>query len=67
MILLCYDLLTMKNVLLSHQPVGCDGQLGSGIVEDKCHICGGKNCHTVEGVYDEEDLTLGESYSGGSV
>ncbi len=39
--------------------VGCDGQLGSDLKEDKCRVCGGdgSNCNTVEGVLDNEVIS----------
>ncbi|UYV74611.1 PAPLN [Cordylochernes scorpioides] len=42
-------------------PIGCDGQLGSELEEDKCHECGGRgrNCHTILGTYTEDNLQVG--------
>lgn len=43
------------------QPVGCDMMLGSRIREDRCQQCGGNgsSCKTVEGVFGDQDLTVG--------
>uniref|UniRef100_A0A7E4W9T4 Papilin n=1 Tax=Panagrellus redivivus TaxID=6233 RepID=A0A7E4W9T4_PANRE len=42
-------------------PLGCDGKLGSSQKSDKCGVCGGdgSTCKTVEGIFDERDLTPG--------
>ncbi|VDK41547.1 unnamed protein product [Gongylonema pulchrum] len=42
-------------------PVGCDKKLGSAKKDDKCGICGGDGttCKTVEGFFDERNLTPG--------
>lgn len=41
--------------------VGCDMMLGSEMKEDKCGECGGdgRNCKTVEGIFDLENLQVG--------
>uniref|UniRef100_A0A915Q5B9 Papilin n=1 Tax=Setaria digitata TaxID=48799 RepID=A0A915Q5B9_9BILA len=42
-------------------PVGCDNKLGSAIKNDKCGKCGGdgSTCKTVEGYFDERNLSPG--------
>lgn len=34
--------------------IGCDGLLGSVVLEDKCRVCGGDgaNCKTISGILD---------------
>ncbi|XP_022817707.1 papilin-like isoform X2 [Spodoptera litura] len=43
------------------QHVGCDMMLGSSASEDKCRECrgNGTNCHTMEGLFDCQDLLNG--------
>ncbi|KAH9379321.1 hypothetical protein HPB48_007994 [Haemaphysalis longicornis] len=43
-------------------PVGCDKMLGSDAVEDKCGKCrgDGTSCSTIEGVFDTDNLGVGE-------
>ncbi|KAF9807223.1 hypothetical protein SFRURICE_008616 [Spodoptera frugiperda] len=43
------------------QHVGCDMMLGSSASEDKCRECrgNGTNCHTMEGLFDSQDLLKG--------
>uniref|UniRef100_A0A0K0FAQ1 Papilin (inferred by orthology to a D. melanogaster protein) n=1 Tax=Strongyloides venezuelensis TaxID=75913 RepID=A0A0K0FAQ1_STRVS len=42
-------------------PLGCDGKLGSSLKKDKCGVCGGDSstCKTVEGFFDERNLSPG--------
>ncbi|KAL3985162.1 Kunitz/Bovine pancreatic trypsin inhibitor domain family protein [Acanthocheilonema viteae] len=42
-------------------PVGCDNKLGSAMKNDKCGKCGGdgSTCKTVEGYFDERNLSPG--------
>uniref|UniRef100_A0A915C8V4 Papilin n=1 Tax=Parascaris univalens TaxID=6257 RepID=A0A915C8V4_PARUN len=42
-------------------PVGCDKKLGSALKDDKCGVCGGdgSKCKTVEGFFDERNLSPG--------
>ncbi|KAK0412851.1 hypothetical protein QR680_006447 [Steinernema hermaphroditum] len=42
-------------------PLGCDGKLGSSEKNDKCGVCGGdgSTCKTVEGFFDERNLSPG--------
>ncbi|XP_072039252.1 LOW QUALITY PROTEIN: thrombospondin type-1 domain-containing protein 4-like [Amphiura filiformis] len=41
--------------------VGCDGVLGSGLVKDKCGVCGGDNtaCDVFSGDYTEANMAIG--------
>lgn len=43
------------------QRVGCDGVLGSGLVLDKCGVCGGSNtdCEITREYFDKNDLSVG--------
>lgn len=52
----------MINILtLFKQNVGCDRQIGSTVVEDKCRVCGGhgETCQTMNGVFDKQNLDQG--------
>ncbi|ETN69195.1 Kunitz/Bovine pancreatic trypsin inhibitor domain protein [Necator americanus] len=42
-------------------PVGCDGKLGSALKVDKCGVCDGdgSKCKTIEGTFDERNLSPG--------
>ncbi|CAB3397113.1 unnamed protein product [Caenorhabditis bovis] len=42
-------------------PVGCDGKLGSSLKFDKCGKCDGdgSSCKTIEGIFDERNLSPG--------
>uniref|UniRef100_A0A914QFX4 BPTI/Kunitz inhibitor domain-containing protein n=1 Tax=Panagrolaimus davidi TaxID=227884 RepID=A0A914QFX4_9BILA len=42
-------------------PLGCDGKLGSAKKSDKCGVCGGdgSTCKTVDGIFDERNLSPG--------
>lgn len=43
------------------QKVGCDKEIGSNKVEDKCGVCGGDNshCRTVKGTFTRTPKKLG--------
>jgi len=45
--------------------IGCDGLLGSVVLEDKCRICGGDgaNCKTISGILDNSVSIFGENSS----
>lgn len=47
------------------QHVGCDMMLGSDTREDACRECGGdgSDCNTVAGLFDTDDLQVGELLS----
>lgn len=44
------------------QKVGCDKEIGSNKVEDKCGVCGGDNshCRTVKGTFTRTPRKLGK-------
>lgn len=49
------------------QNVGCDFEIDSGAVEDRCGVCqgNGSTCHTVSGTFQEaEGLGTGGTTSG---
>ena len=50
---------------LTRQHVGCDMMLGSDAKEDACRECGGdgSDCNTVTGLFDTDDLQVGELFS----
>jgi len=50
---------------LARQHVGCDMMLGSDAKEDACRECGGdgSDCNTVTGLFDTDDLQVGELFS----
>ena len=41
--------------VVSFQHVGCDGELGSRAIEDKCRVCDGdgSSCTTISGMVDK--------------
>lgn len=50
------------------QNVGCDFEIDSGAVEDRCGVChgNGSTCHTVSGTFEEaEGLGMGGTPGGG--
>lgn len=49
-------------IIFSHQKVGCDKEIGSNKVEDKCGVCGGDNshCRTVKGTFTRTPRKLGK-------
>lgn len=58
----------ISNLLINFfvvQHVGCDMLLGSDAREDACRECGGdgSDCNTVTGVFDTDDLQVGELFS----
>lgn len=48
------------------QNVGCDFEIDSGAVEDRCGVChgNGSTCHTVSGTFEESE-GLGMRWGGG--
>lgn len=48
--------------IFSPQKVGCDKEIGSNKVEDKCGVCGGDNshCRTVKGTFTRTPRKLGK-------
>lgn len=51
--------------IFSPQKVGCDKEIGSNKVEDKCGVCGGDNshCRTVKGTFTRTPRKLGKMRS----
>lgn len=51
--------------IFSPQKVGCDKEIGSNKVEDKCGVCGGDNshCRTVKGTFTRTPRKLGKMKS----
>lgn len=47
------------------QKVGCDREIGSSKVEDKCGVCGGDNshCRTVKGTFTRTPKKAGKNYT----
>lgn len=52
-----------SSALLCVQKVGCDREIGSNKVEDKCGVCGGDNshCRTVKGTFTRTPKKAGKN------
>lgn len=53
----------LSNCDLGFQKVGCDREIGSNKVEDKCGVCGGDNshCRTVKGTFTRTPKKAGKN------